>query len=76
MLWGRAHSASAAADTLRALEAAGPPGAGSTAGFRGAAGVAEPTDAADGAAVVGDAKSPDAADVSGASDVSWYSLFF
>lgn len=71
MLWDRARSASAAAGTL---EAAGFPGAGHTAGFRGAAGVVEPTDAADGAAVVGEAQSPDAADVSGSADISRYSF--
>lgn len=66
MLWGRAGSASAAVRTLSASEAAGSPDA----GFRGTAGVAEPTDAGGGAAVVGDAESPDAADVFGASDIS------
>lgn len=71
MSGGRASSVSAAAGTL---EAAGFPGAGHTAGFRGAAGVAEPTDAADDAAVVGDAESPDAADASGAADISRYSF--
>lgn len=70
MLCGRAGSASAAARTLSASEAAGSPDAGHTAGFRGAEGVAEPSAAADGAAVVSDAESPDAADVFGASDIS------